>query len=43
MANLISYFTKNAILSAREGLEIYDFTGESVATRMVSCKIGDCS
>ena len=31
MANLISYFTKNAILSAREGLEIYDFTGDSVA------------
>ena len=29
MANLISYFTKNCILSAREGLEIYDFTGDT--------------
>ncbi len=31
MANLISYFTKNDALSASEGLEIYDFTGDSVA------------
>ena len=29
MANLISYFTKNSILSASAGLEIYDFTGDS--------------
>lgn len=29
MANLISYFTKNDALSASEGLEIYDFTGDS--------------
>lgn len=28
MANLISYFTKNDALSASEGLEIYDFTGD---------------
>ena len=31
MANLISYFTKNSILSASAGLEIYDFTGDSTA------------
>ena len=29
MANLISYFTKNCILGAKEGLEIYDFTGDT--------------
>lgn len=28
MANLISYFTKNDALSASEGLEIDDFTGD---------------
>lgn len=31
MANLLSYFTRNSILSTREGLEIYDFTGNSIA------------
>ena len=31
MVNLISYFTKNSILSASAGLEIYDFTGDSIA------------
>ena len=29
MANLISYFTKDDDLSASNGLEIYDFTGDS--------------
>ena len=28
MADIISYFTKNDILSAKEGVEIYDFTGD---------------
>ena len=31
MANLISYFTKNSILSASVRLEIYNFTGDSIA------------
>ena len=31
MANMISYFTKNGALSDSVGLEIYDFTGDSIA------------
>lgn len=31
MASLISYFTRNDALSASAGLEIYDFTGDSIA------------
>lgn len=30
MANLLSFFTRNSVLSTREGLEIYDFTGDSI-------------
>lgn len=33
MANLISYFSKNDALSASEGLEIYDFTGNMAVFR----------
>lgn len=29
MASLISYFTKNEALSAKEGLEVYEFTGNA--------------
>lgn len=31
MENLLSFFTRNSVLSTREGLEIYDFTGDSIA------------
>ncbi len=30
MAPLISYFTKNVALSAKEGIEVYEFTGNAV-------------
>jgi len=30
MANILSYFTRNDALSAREGMEIYEFTGNAV-------------
>lgn len=31
MADLISYFTRNDALSANEGIEVYDFTGNAIA------------
>ena len=30
MANLLSFFTRNSVLSTREGLEIYNFIGDSI-------------